>query len=248
MRPCSFSSGASWRRTTGASQSSRCTSPCSNRACPCTARCAARSPASDPPASSSTPDGTSHGTATDPRNVSASSSACPCASRQSALSRRRLRDSARDARPGIPDTSGSTRNRVFPIRCRRRNRTERCHPSQRSRGLHLNAPDCQPSSATQWPCPLRHMPQPASRELLEPQVVVLRHQPVPAPALFRALPVNHLPDNVKKPWASGCGRPFAATHAEFHHRVRTCPRSAERAPETALHTSFGRCPTNGLPG
>ena len=85
-------------------------------------------------------------------NVSASSRGWPCASRQSALSRRRLSDSARDARFGVPDASGSTRNRVlFPIRRRRRNCTERCHPSHRSRGPHLNAPDCQPASAAQWP-------------------------------------------------------------------------------------------------
>ena len=60
--------------------------------------------------------------------------------------------STREARFAIPAASGRIKNRVLlPIRCKRRNCTDRCQPSQRSRGAHLNAPDCQPNSASQCP-------------------------------------------------------------------------------------------------
>ncbi len=117
-----------------------------------TTRCAARSPSCAPPASSSTPRGTCPGTATGPRTspqAPADGRATPPSPRSAAAC---LRDSDRDVRFAIPDASGSTRKRVLlPIRCRRRNCTERRQPSQRSRGAHLNAPDCQPRSASQWP-------------------------------------------------------------------------------------------------
>ena len=56
----------------------------------------------------------------------------------SRASRRIMKCSTCDARLAIPNASGRTRNRVLlPIRCNRRNCTERCQPSLQSRGPHL---------------------------------------------------------------------------------------------------------------
>lgn len=64
----------------------------------------------------------------------------------SRASRRIMKCSTCDARLAIPNASGRTRNRVLlPIRCNRRNCTERCQPSLQSRGPHLPPPDCQPA-------------------------------------------------------------------------------------------------------
>ena len=48
--------------------------------------------------------------------------------------------------PAAPETACRCRSGAY-----RRNCTDRCQPGQRSRGAHLNAPDCQPTSASQWP-------------------------------------------------------------------------------------------------
>ena len=159
-------------------------------------------------------------------NVSASSTGWPCAASQSARSRRRLRDSDRDARFGMPDASGSTRNRVlFAIRCSRRNCTDRCQPSQRSRGAHLERPRLPAQQRQPVPPPLRNVAQSPTRELPEAQVVALVHQRVPAPPLVPAdRPHLNLPNHHRR-------------LVEFRlHAPRCTPNHAEKPvpPDQAL--------------
>ena len=101
-------------------------------------------------------------------------------------SRRRLRDSARDAKLPIPDASGSTRKRVlFASRCLtpELHRPVPAQPAVPRRALErprLPAHERQPV-----PAPLRDVAHATACELPEPQVVVLAHEVVPPTTLVR---------------------------------------------------------------
>ena len=74
---------------------------------------------------------------------------CPCTARKSSDTRRRLSPSTREARFAAPHP-GRMRNRaLLAMRCRRRNCCSGSHPIHRSRAWSLNAPACQPMSASQ---------------------------------------------------------------------------------------------------
>ena len=192
------SAGSASRRRASRPAPAR-TPPSVPRAGPCTSRCGARSPCCDPPAPSSTRRCRRPGTATGPRTsprAPADGRARPPSPRPAAAY---LRDSARDARFGMPDASGSTRKRVLlPTRCRRRNCTDRRQPSQ-----------CPRHSAT-W-----RRPRPANCP--EPQAVALVHQRVPVPPLVRADRTHlHLPHDR-----------FALV-ASRQHAARCTPAAAEK--------------------
>ena len=67
----------------------------------------------------------------------------------SRASRRRLSPSARDARFGTRPSSSTANRLLFAIRCSRENCCSRDQPIHASRTPTLNAPACQPSSASQ---------------------------------------------------------------------------------------------------
>ena len=85
--------------------------------------------------------------------ISASSAGYPCTASMSAASRRRLSPSTREARLRTRSGVRMTKRELFAIRCRRRNCCCADQPIQRSRAASLNAPGCQPISASQVsPC------------------------------------------------------------------------------------------------
>ena len=63
--------------------------------------------------------------------------------------RRRLSPSTREAKFGTGRGVRMTKRALLAIRCRRRNCCSALQPSQRSRAASLNAPGCQPMSASQ---------------------------------------------------------------------------------------------------
>ena len=76
----------------------------------------------------------------------------PWTDSQSRESRRVIPAGKNESGPDTAPGSASTKNRVlFALGSRRRNRRSGSRPIQRSRGPHLNAPPCQPASASHRP-------------------------------------------------------------------------------------------------
>ena len=89
----------------------------------------------------------------------------PCTACMSRDRRRRLSPSTREAKFGTGRGVRMTKRALLAIRCRRRNCCSALQASQRSRAASLNAPGCQPMSASQveptsamWRKPLPNTP------------------------------------------------------------------------------------------